>query len=310
MGNAKDLKPQMDTDEHRSDQDELLELRRLMLVRSIAVFCLLVFSAALAFGQVTIPLWPEGKVPGQGAKEAELEMPDRDDGVRRITNVSTPTLTVYQAKEKSKAVPAMIVLPGGGYSYVTYNKEGTDIAEWLNANGYTALVLKYRVPNNRDGALMDLQRAISLTRAKAKDWGIDPSRLGVIGFSAGGHAAARASTRFAERAYKAWDVADKKNCRPDFVVLVYPAYLDDKNGKVNPDLDLKAKIPPTLIIHSEDDPTYVPGSKLYDAALTAAKVPHEFKLYQTGGHGYGLRGTKEAKVWPEYALEWLHRLWK
>jgi acetyl esterase/lipase len=202
----------------------------------------------------------------------------------------------------------MIVCPGGGYSYLCHDKEGTQIAAWLNSAGITALVLKYRVPNNRAGALQDVQRALSLARAQAAEWNIDPRRLGVIGFSAGGHLAAKASTLFAERAYPALDAVDRHSCRPDFAVLVYPAYLDDRKGQVSPDLNLKADIPPTLIVHSEDDRTFVSGSKLYHAALSEAKVPHEFKLYPTGGHGYGLRCTREARAWPQDALEWLHKV--
>jgi acetyl esterase/lipase len=142
----------------------------------------------------------------------------------------------------------------------------------------------------------------------AKEWNIDPKRLGVIGFSAGGNLAAKASTLFDQRAYPAIDKVDRKSCRPDFAVLVYPAYLDDKNGQISPDLNLNAKIPPTLIVHSEDDKNFVLGSKLYHTALDAAKVPHEFKLYLTGGHGYGLRGTREARAWPQHAMEWLQKI--
>lgn len=201
----------------------------------------------------------------------------------------------------------MIVCPGGGYGYVVIDKEGTEIAAWLNSHGISALVLKYRNPNNREGALQDLQRALSLTRARAAAWNIDPKHLGTIGFSAGGNLAAKASTSFEQRTYPAVDSADDESCRPDFAVLVYPAYLDDRNGHVSPDLNLKANIPPTLIIHSEDDKTYVPGSKLYHATLEEAQVAHEFKLYPTGGHGYGLHCEREAKSWPEYALAWLHK---
>ena len=201
----------------------------------------------------------------------------------------------------------MIVCPGGGYSYVSFDKEGTEIATWLNANGFTALVLKYRVPNNREGALQDLQRALSLVRTHAAEWNIDRKRLGVIGFSAGGNLGAKASTLFAERTYRTIDGVDRESCRPDFVVLVYPAYLD-KDGKVAPDLNLKAKIPPTLIISTEDDKNYVAGCKLYHAALDTAKVPNAFLLYATGGHGYGLRSDKEVRVWPQAALDWLHKV--
>lgn len=255
----------------------------------------------------TAAVWPDGKMPGQGAKESERDMPAKGDGFKRITNISRPTLTLFPAPKKDVPAPAMIVCPGGGYSYVVYDKEGTEIAAWLNSKGITALVLKYRTPNNRAGALQDLQRALSLTRARAAEWNLDPKRLGVIGFSAGGNLAAKASAPVEIRAYPAMDAVDQQSCRPDFAVLVYPAYLDDKNGHVAADLNLKASIPPTCIIHSEDDKTHVVGSKIYHAALEAAKVTHEFKLYPTGGHGYGLRCTRDAKAWPDDTLEWMRK---
>ncbi len=177
----------------------------------------------------------------------------------------------------------MIVCPGGGYGYTVIDKEGTEIAAWLNSAGISALVLKYRTPNNRAGALQDAQRALSFARERAAEWNVDPQRLGIIGFSAGGHLAARTSTSFGERSYPAIDAIDEKSCRPDFAVLVYPAYLDNKQGQTAPELNLTATIPPTLIVHNEDDKTHVVGSKIYDAALTAAKVPHEFAFYPTGG---------------------------
>jgi acetyl esterase/lipase len=199
----------------------------------------------------------------------------------------------------------MIVSPGGGYGYTVIDKEGTEIAAWLNSYGFNALVLKYRTPNNRAGALQDAQRALSLARARAAEWNLDPQRLGIIGFSAGGNLAAKASTRFDERSYAAIDAVDEQSCRPDFAVLVYPAYLDDKDGHVSPDLNVNADVPPTLIVHSEDDQNYVPGSKLYAAALDAAKRPQEFLLYPTGGHGYGLHCERDARAWPNAAIAWL-----
>lgn len=268
-----------------------------------ALLALLVSGSAFA-QPATVNVWPEGKMPGKGAKEAEAEKPSRDE-FHRITNVSVPTLTVFPAAKGDAPAPAMIVCPGGGYSYVVIDKEGSEIAAWLNSKGITALVLKYRVPNNRAGALQDAQRALSLTRANAAKWNIDPKRLGMIGFSAGGNLAAKASTKFGSRTYPEIDGTDKQSCRPDFAVLVYPAYLDNKAGAISPDLDLKADIPPTLIVHSEDDKTFVAGSKLYKAALDATKTPHEFLLYPTGGHGYGLRCTREAKAWPDAAAAWL-----
>ena len=258
----------------------------------------------------TVDLWPEGKMPGKGARNPETEVP-RNDGFHRITNVSRPTLAMYPAesKEGAETVPAaMIVCPGGGYGYTVVDKEGSEIAAWLNSLGISALVLKYRTPNNREGALQDAQRALSLTRAHAAEWNIDPKRLGIIGFSAGGHLATKASTNFGERSYPAVDAIDEQSCRPDCAVLVYPAYLGDKEGHIAPDLNIQAKIPPTLIVHNEDDKTLVVGSKLYDAALTEAKVAHEFKLYPTGGHGYGLHCKGDARAWPDDASNWLRKI--
>ncbi len=260
-------------------------------------------------------------MPGGAAKDPEKEVP-RNDGFHRITNISRPTLTLFPAKATkvetgatdnnpsatAAAAPAVIVCPGGGYGYVVVDKEGSEIARWLNSAGIHALVLKYRVPNNREGALQDVQRALSVVRAHAAEWKIDPQRVGVIGFSAGGNLAAKASTRFDERAYPALDDIDQQSCRPDFAMLVYPAYLDGQDGHVAADLNLKAKIPPTLIVHTEDDKAFVLGSKLYHAALEEAHVAHEFLLYPTGGHGYALHCTKDARAWPDAALAWLGKI--
>lgn len=279
------------------------------IFKLLALFGLL-FTALPAMAlttSVTVDVWPEGKMPGRGAKEPEGERPSKGDNVRRITNVSRPTLTVFPAPKTGSPAPAVVVCPGGGYSYVVYDKEGTEVAAWLNSVGITALVLKYRVPNNRVGALQDVQRALSLSRAHAAEWNIDTKRLGVMGFSAGGNLAAKASTRFEGRAYTNVDAVDRQSCRPDFAVLVYPAYLE-KDGQVAADLNLKAKVPPTLIVSTEDDRTFINGSKLYHAALDAAKVPNELLLYPTGGHGYGLRSEKDVRVWPQAALDWLHRI--
>jgi acetyl esterase/lipase len=276
------------------------------------ILSLLCFAAQAA-AQTTQPapatvvdVWPAGKMPGKASTQTEHEIPQREDGFHRVTDVSKPTLALYPAAKGKNPAPAMVVCPGGGYSYLVIDKEGSEIAAWLNEHGITALVLKYRVPNQRDGALQDVQRAISTTRARAAEWNIDPKRIGVIGFSAGGNLAAKASNQFDHRAYPAIDAVDEQSCRPDFAVLVYPAYLE-KDGKVAPDLDLKAKIPPTLIVHSEDDKKLVVGSKVYHAALDEAKVPNQFLLYQTGGHGYALHCTKEAKAWPAAAVEWLKK---
>ena len=282
-----------------------------MISRFLALLVLVGTSFAQAATPptaATVDVWPEGKMPGKGANAPEAEVP-RNDGFHRITNVSRPTLTLFPAPRKAgAAAPAMIVCPGGGYGYTVIDKEGTEIAAWLNSAGISALVLKYRTPNNRAGALQDAQRALSLARERAAEWNIDPQRLGIIGFSAGGNLAAKASAPLEERSYPAIDAIDRQSCRPDFAVLVYPAYLDDKAGNVAPDLNLKTQIPPTLFVHSEDDKTHVVGSKIYHAALNEVKVAHEFALYPTGGHGYGLHCEKDARAWPDDTLKWLQKV--
>ncbi|MBX7170990.1 MAG: alpha/beta hydrolase [Pyrinomonadaceae bacterium] len=282
-------------------------------IQVITILFLVALSTQITFSQTfggttkptqVIDVWTEGKMPGDAASEPEADMPEKGDGVQRITNISHSTLSIFPAKNQN--APAVIICPGGGYNYVTYNKEGVEVAEWLNSLGITALVLKYRTPKNRDGAFQDLQRALSLTRINAKKWNVNPKKIGVIGFSAGGHLAAKASNLFDSRSYSPMDAIDKTSCRPDFVILVYPAYLE-KEGKIASELNLKAKIPLTLIVHNEDDKTFILGTKIYEAALTEGKIKHTFLFYQTGGHGYGLRSDKEAGRWTKDAAEWLQK---
>ncbi len=257
-------------------------------------------------GQKTVELWPEGKMPGKKIDKPEGTLPARGDGVTRITNVSKPDLQLFTL-DSGAPKAAVVVCPGGGYGILAYNKEGTEIAEWLNKNGIAAVVLKYRVPGNRMGAFMDAQRAIRTVRSNARKWNIDPNRIGIMGFSAGGHLSARAATSFEKKPYKKIDKIDEASCRPDFAVLVYPAYLNQRKdpAKLGREFNLKQNVPPILIIHSKDDKRFVPGSKVMHKALDAAKHPNEFKLYNTGGHGYGLRCQKEAAAWPNVMLEWL-----
>ncbi len=267
------------------------------------LFCL---TACLTHAEPAkiIPIWPEGKMPGRVTKQSEAEKPESGDGVRRIVDVENPTLSLFPATERGKPAPAVLICPGGGYRILAFAKEGTEIAAWLNSAGITAAVLQYRIPGNKEGAYQDIQRALRLMRHHAAEWNIDPARIGVMGFSAGGHLAARLSTGFGQPAYEAIDEVDDASARPDFAVLVYPAYLKSKENPA-PELDLKADIPATLLVHSEDDPALVSGTKIYAAALGAAGVSHEFLLYPTGGHGYGLHSKGDAKIWPEQTLGWL-----
>jgi acetyl esterase/lipase len=248
----------------------------------------------------TIALWPDGRMPGHGSDKPEQAV--MDGTVLHVSEVSRPMLTVVRAPAAGP-VPALIVCPGGGYGRLAYDKEGTDIAAWAASIGLTGIVLKYRIPG-RDGAFMDVQRAVRLVRANAAAWNLRADRIGIIGFSAGGHLAARVSTDFGRPAYPASDEVDQLSCRPDFAVLVYPAYLEVA-GMLAPELPIGAQTPATFLVHSEDDPAFVAGSKVFYAALQAAQVPCAFALFASGGHGYGLRCTKEAKVWPERCKAWL-----
>ena len=280
---------------------------------------IVILAAAIAFPTITIwaqslntgrsptsmTLWPTGKMPGHGPTGVERELPSRGDNVLRITDINEPAITVFKAPGANKSTPAVIICPGGAYQLLGYDKEGTEIAAWLNSIGITGVVLKYRVPNNMDGAFQDIQRAIRLVRHNAANWNISPNRIGVMGFSAGGHLCARLSTNFGQSTYPKLDGADEENLRPDFAILVYPAYLSQVPGQLSGGLPVNAKTPPTFMVHTEDDKTFVAGSKLFHAALEAAKVPNEFFLCAEGGHGYGLRSKKEVNAWPKKCQAWL-----
>jgi acetyl esterase/lipase len=262
-------------------------------------------------GNVTLPLWP-GRPPGNVSGKPETELPARGDDVRRITDVQQPSITVFPAASTNKPLPAVIICPGGGYGILAIDKEGAEVAEWLNRIGITAVLLTYRVPQNREGAFMDAQRAIRLVRQHAKEWNIDSQRVGMIGFSAGGHLTARLSTGYEQRAYPEVDAADQQSCRPDFAMLIYPAYLVDKQGKLASELVVTPQTPSTFLIHTKDDKTFVKGSVVYDQALKAVGVASEFHLFDTGGHGYGLRPSTNAVChWPELCQQWVQRtIWK
>ena len=251
---------------------------------------------------IVVSLWPKGAMPGQAGKGTERTLPARGDAVVRLTDISEPSFTVYQAAA-AKPAPAVIISPGGGYGGLAYNKEGTEVAAWLNSLGITGVVLKYRVPNNRDGAFQDIQRAIRIVRHRATEWKIDHTRVGVMGFSAGGHLSARLSVLAGPATYARLDAADDEPLRPDFAVLGYPAYLDE--GLV-PLVD--ARTTPTFIAHAEDDKRFIKGSDAFFAALKGTKTPHAFFRCATGGHGHGLRSEKDVKAWPEQCQEWLTKI--
>jgi len=290
---------------------------------SCFVFLVMAFGAgSLAFGATVsepIPLWPKGAPDEKGeiGKEHDTTTasgrPVAGKRVIRLGNVSKPTITVYRPSKHKADGAAVVVCPGGGYSILAMDLEGTEICQWFNSIGVTAVLLKYRVPM-RPGddkhilPLQDAQRALGLVRFHAADWNLDPKRIGVLGFSAGGHLMAHLCNNFDKREYEPVDDADQASCRPDFALGIYPAYvvLKDQKTTLAPELQVTANTPPTFLVQAENDAVGVEGSLAYYLALKNAKVPAEMHLYAAGGHGYGLRKSGDpVSSWPKRAEEWL-----
>jgi acetyl esterase/lipase/ubiquinone/menaquinone biosynthesis C-methylase UbiE len=268
---------------------------------------------------LVLDVWP-GKVPGEvgtiGPEQAKTAtQPDGTAVITSLTNVSKPTLTVCRPETSKNTGAAVLVFPGGGYNALAWDHEGEQVARWLNSAGIMAAVLKYRVPR-REGtsketppiqALMDAQRAISLVRSKAAGWGVDPKRIGVLGFSAGGHLAAWSATNFDKRAYDKMDPSDEASCRPDFAVMIYPGgVVKAGTTELSPAIRVTPKTPPCFFAHAGDDRVSPENSVMMYLALKRAAVPAELHIYASGGHGFGLRPTgKPAATWPKRCEDWL-----
>lgn len=303
-------------------------LFRSLIVTAISLITMLVGESAQAseppptpartIPKGPIPLWP-GAAPGDTGdigEEKDTTKPDQDPAgkyIIRLGNVSEPTIQVFKPPKGKDTGAAVVVCPGGGYYILAMNLEGSEVCKWLNSIGVTGVLLKYRVPIRKGrpryaAPLQDAQRAIGLVRLHAKDWNIDPDRIGILGFSAGGHLSATASNSFESRKYPAVDEADRESCRPDFTVLVYPAYLTAPEGSmtVAPEIKVTASTPPTFIAMAEDDPVHVENGFAYALALKNAKVSVELHVYPKGGHGYGLRPSENAvTTWPVRVAEWM-----
>jgi acetyl esterase/lipase len=276
-------------------------------------------------GHTVLTLWPNGApdatpasaTGADGTANAGYLVAGRP--IVLLADVTVPTLTVYKPATSSNNV-AVVVFPGGGYVHLAIDLEGTEICDWLTARGITCILVKYRVHTGPGGgpgsgpypkspqALEDAQRALGIVRQHAAEWHIDPHRIGVLGFSAGGHLAAALSTHYTHRLYPAIDAADQQSCRPDFAVVIYPGYLVDehKNFAFSPDIPVTADTPPTFLLQAEDDGVHVENSTAYFLALKAFKVPAELHVYANGGHGYGLRRTAlPITAWPGLVDTWL-----
>jgi acetyl esterase/lipase len=277
-----------------------------------------------------VPLWPNGLA----IQRPESDQPEEvGNGSKMVagrpwtyaTYVSRPTMTIYPPKGRNTRA-AILVLPGGGYEAVAMDLEGTEICDWIRTRGITCIVLKYRVPqawhhDHVENApkvqlpLQDAQRAMGLLRYRAASYGIDPRKIGVIGFSAGGHLAAAVSNA-QKRTYKLVDAADREPSRPDFAILLYPGHLWDGTSpgtslKLSPWVEINADAPPTLLIHSMGDPTdNVRHSLAYGLALNEVRVPVEMHLYARGGHAFGMRPTSDpiTTEWPKLVEKWLQTI--
>jgi acetyl esterase/lipase len=277
-------------------------------MKNLFPFILLVFFSMNSLAQKSdlIYLWP-GKVPGeQKDKQPPVIAVSQNDNILRYSEVTNPAIEVFLPDPSKKNGGAVVVCPGGGYQILAYDLEGTEVAAWLNKLGFTAFVLQYRVPQKKEGALQDVQRAIRFVRSNSQKWNINPEKIGVMGFSAGGSLSARASTLFNNKTYQAVDKTDSISCRPSFTMLIYPAYLDQgPNLSLTPELTLSKDVPPVFIFQTADDP-YGNSALVMAGAMRNAKLPVELHLLATGGHGYGLRPGKIAgETWPLLAEKWL-----
>ena len=288
---------------------------------AIFVGCLLLsgfgFDCVLASPQV-LDLWPD-KVPGEpsgiGEEKIEPVRADETTPTHRITNVTKPTITIFSPPKDKNSGAAMLIAPGGGYNILAWDKEGTDVAKWLNELGVTGIVLKYRVPRRSDQpdqppqrALQDAQRAMRLVRSKAKEWNLDAKRIGMLGFSAGGHLTAWTAVTSNSSAYESVDAIDQISARPDFAVLVYAGGMMRKEdpSQFTDEIRVTKEMPPMFLVHAYDDRVPVENSVQMFLALKRLNVPAELHVYSTGGHGFGLRPSdKPCSTWPARCEEWL-----
>ncbi|GAA0881226.1 alpha/beta hydrolase [Algoriphagus jejuensis] len=293
----------------------------------------LIFALMATFAQAqvtTLPLW-EGTPPLQNASDLKEEVVTQD--IIRIANVQTPTIEVYLPSKQIATGQAVVIFPGGGYGILAYDKEGTDFAKWLNANGIAGIVVKYRLPisksltDPKEVPLMDAQRAIRLVRQNAAQWNIDPAKVGVLGFSAGGHLASTLSTQYKHEVERPKDAIDALSARPDFSILAYPVIsfrdaavhsgsrknLIGENAsqelmdRFSGELNVNPETPPTFLVHAQDDKGVpIENSLLYYTALHKNGVTASLHIYPTGGHGFGFGiGNGSVSTWRDVLLAWM-----
>jgi acetyl esterase/lipase len=299
-------------------------VRRIALaILAVATFCAAGYVAAAE--PLVVEIWP-GKAPDEnggigaeyvrmspalGRKDVEVT-----ESTRMITNVTQPTITIYRPSKENDTHAAMIICPGGGYWNLYWELEGEEVAKWLNSIGMTGIILKYRVPRRADEPrgeparrpLQDAQRAVSLVRSKSSEWNIDPNKIGVVGFSAGGHLAIATATNFDQRTYQPIDDIDRVSCRPDFAVPVYSGYLKAKDkDELAPGLRVPAETPPVFLVHGSDDIVSPPEHSVFMyLALKRAGIPTELHIYANTTHDFGVRtGDRPHATWTNSCAQWL-----
>lgn len=314
------------------DENNIGEIMKLIVLFIMSLFICVNANAEVwqpSSVHTQIPIWPKEKMPDAiPVTKSESVTIGKDliagKPVSIVWDVTLPTITIYSPTTKNTGA-AVIVFPGGGFHGLAIDLEGTEICEWLASQGITGILLKYRVPNSgpnwnekcqchvqpyAPAALEDAQRAIGLVRLNAAKWHINPNKIGVIGFSAGGFMVADISTHFKKRVYSPIDSADKESCRPDFAIALYPGHMrkaDSKEFVLNPNIHFTKETPPTFLLQAENDPVdTIDYSLLYYIGLKNAGVPVEMHLYAEGGHGFGLRHTKfPITEWPQLVQIWL-----
>ncbi len=286
------------------------KLLQFMLILSVMA------SGVRAEEKPVIRLWPNGLPEGARPVSAKrVETLKAKQTSERITYVEHPSITVYRAPAEKANGCAVVICPGGGYNILAWEKEGIELAEWFNSLGVTAAVLKYRVPR-RDPKrphrepLQDAQRAIRLVRKHAVQWDVDSRRVGILGFSAGGHLTIMAGTHWDERTYDKVDDADDLSCRPDFMCPIYAAYLadgyKDNVAELGPLVKVTAETPPTFMAVTQDDKMRGAQAALLFVELTKADVPAELHIFTRGGHGYGIRPSENpVSTWHHRLAEWI-----
>lgn len=274
---------------------------------SAALFALAAALSSTFAQNEIVEIWKGVKMPGVATKMSEINSVDFERLSGGYRFVSNATVEFYPAKTENP-VGAIVICPGGAYKILSYGKAGLHPAKFLSERGINCFVLKYRIPQNRDGAFQDAQRAIRIVRQNAEKWNLDPNKVGIMGFSAGGHLAARVSANSDEESYEPLDDADKFSAKPDFTVLVYPAYLSPKDShELLPEIKVGADTPPAFISAAQDDVKNVRNAIGYYLSLKENNVPADLHMFAEGGHGYGIAENNNKPVckWGELLAGWL-----